>query len=90
MSIKRRLNQLEKKANEGRTIPRSDCIAFVSAYGLDEAEVEAKIREIEEEYLHKYGTTDGMVLFISAMPEPDPPPDLTDPDARISGSEGLE
>jgi hypothetical protein len=81
---------LEREADQGKTIPKSDRIAFVSTWGLDEAEVEAKIRKIEQEYLHKYGTTDGMVLFISAMPEPDPPPDLTDPDARISGSEGLE
>jgi hypothetical protein len=89
MSIRRRLKKLEKDTNLAKSIPKRDCIAFVSTYGLDEAEVEAKIRKIEQEYLHKYGTTDGMVLFISAMPEPDPPPDESDTDACISGAEHL-
>lgn len=90
MSIKRRLSRLEKEANEGKTIPKSDRIAFVSTYGLDEAEVEAKIKKIEEEYMKKYGTTEGVAFFLSAVPDQDPPPDLNDPNARISCTEGLE
>jgi len=75
MSIRRRLSKLEKKADQANTLPKGARIACVSTHGLDDAEVEAKIQEIHEEYLKKYGTIEGLIIFLSAVPKPDPLPD---------------
>ena len=75
MRFRTRLSRLEKKADQVNVIPQQDRIALVSTCGLNDAKLEEKCAKIEKEYLEKYGTIEGLIIILSAVPPPDPLPD---------------
>ena len=69
MNIKNRVKELEKKTQKKGKIPPGDLVHLVS---IDDQDTEDKIAKIKKRLMKKYDTLEGVRIYRTVVPEPDP------------------
>lgn len=72
MNIKNRIKELEKKMQKKGKIPPGDLIHVVY---VGDPKCEDKIAKIRKRLMEKYGTLEGVRIYRTWVPEPDPLPE---------------